>query len=126
MFAQTQHEDAAKPELEDVLARYDIHPRGRRFMASCPSHEDRTPSMSVDLNKGLWKCQSCGRGGDSWTFIQEQEGLDFRRTVEFVRENGLEPEHAAKPQERLSPAQARRRKAQVGKRTAFRPSWGSD
>jgi KaiC/GvpD/RAD55 family RecA-like ATPase len=38
------------------------HPGGK-FMVSCPLHEDKTPSMSCDDSKGLWKCFSCGLGG---------------------------------------------------------------
>lgn len=30
---------------------------------SCIFHTDRTPSMSVNNQRGRWKCFSCGRGG---------------------------------------------------------------
>lgn len=30
---------------------------------ACVFHSDRTPSMSVNNQRGLWKCFSCGRGG---------------------------------------------------------------
>ena len=32
-------------------------------MVRCPLHEDRTPSLSVNLNSGLWVCFSCGEKG---------------------------------------------------------------
>jgi len=38
-------------------------PRNGKVMASCPLHDDKTPSMSIDLGKRLWKCFSCGNGG---------------------------------------------------------------
>jgi archaellum biogenesis ATPase FlaH len=40
-----------------------VDPRGGKYMVSCPLHEDKTPSMSCDDAKGLWKCFSCGMGG---------------------------------------------------------------
>lgn len=33
-------------------------------MFSCPLHEDRTPSLSINMEEGLWKCHSCGNAGD--------------------------------------------------------------
>jgi DNA primase len=33
-------------------------------MFSCPLHEDRTPSLSINMEEGLWKCHSCGEGGN--------------------------------------------------------------
>ncbi|WP_368068010.1 CHC2 zinc finger domain-containing protein [Streptomyces sp. VNUA116] len=46
-------------------------------MAPCPFHEDATPSMSFNTDRGLWKCHSCGRGGDSYTLIMEKETTSF-------------------------------------------------
>ncbi|MFI1655597.1 CHC2 zinc finger domain-containing protein [Streptomyces sp. NPDC020472] len=46
-------------------------------MTACPLHEDNTPSMSFNTDKGLWKCHSCGKGGDSFSLIMEKEGTDF-------------------------------------------------
>jgi len=37
--------------------------RNGKLMVSCPLHEDKSPSCSVDIGKGLWKCFSCGHGG---------------------------------------------------------------
>lgn len=36
---------------------------GINVMARCPLHEDRTPSLSIHSEEGLWKCHSCGEGG---------------------------------------------------------------
>ncbi len=33
-------------------------------MALCPFHNDRNPSMHVNPDKGIFKCFSCGTGGD--------------------------------------------------------------
>lgn len=76
-----------KPELRVVLEHYDVMvPSSRdKQMVRCPFHDDRTPSMSVDLRDHLWKCFSCGRGGDSWTLIQECEDIRlFKDAVQWA------------------------------------------
>jgi hypothetical protein len=37
--------------------------RGRRGVVRCIFHEDRHPSLSLDLDRGLFHCFSCGEGG---------------------------------------------------------------
>ena len=39
-------------------------PGGAKGMVRCQFHQDHTPSLSVDLEKGVWKCHAgCGGGG---------------------------------------------------------------
>ena len=44
----------------------DIPLNKRQFNIACPFHSDRTPSLSISLDKGVWICHSfpdeCGRG----------------------------------------------------------------
>ncbi|QQO39653.1 DNA primase [Streptomyces phage Hippo] len=80
-----QSDDNLKPTLESTLLHYgvELHPERRTGMTRCPLHEDNTPSLSYNLDKELWRCHSCGQGGDSYTLIMKKEGTDFRgaRTV---------------------------------------------
>jgi DNA primase len=57
---------------------------GRSFMAVCPFHEEKTPSMSVDRARGLYNCFGCGKHGDIFTFVQETQGLDFPEALEAL------------------------------------------
>jgi DNA primase len=57
---------------------------GRSFMAVCPFHEEKTPSMSVDHARGLYHCFGCGKGGDVFTFVQETQGVDFGDALEML------------------------------------------
>ncbi|MFC9736652.1 CHC2 zinc finger domain-containing protein [Streptomyces noursei] len=68
-----------KPALDAVLEHYgvDINSQRAMGMARCPLHEDNTPSFSYNTDRGLWKCHSCGKGGDSFTLIMEKEETDF-------------------------------------------------
>ncbi len=51
--------------------------RGRSgiFMGHCPFHNDSTPSLSVDDNKGVFHCFGCGAAGDVISYVQRMEGL---------------------------------------------------
>lgn len=55
---------------------------GRSFMAICPFHEEKSPSMSIDAGRGLYHCFGCQKGGDVFTFVSETQGLDFNEALE--------------------------------------------
>lgn len=57
---------------------------GRTFMAICPFHEEKTPSMSVDRARGLYHCFGCGEGGDVFTFIEKTQGVSFPEALEIL------------------------------------------
>ena len=57
---------------------------GRSFMAICPFHEEKTPSMSVERARGLYHCFGCGEGGDVFTFIQKTQGVGFPEALEVL------------------------------------------
>ena len=47
----------------------------------CVLHSESTPSMSIDRERGLYKCHSCGKGGDVFTLLNELEGLTYEEAV---------------------------------------------
>ncbi len=57
---------------------------GRTFMAICPFHEEKTPSMSVDRVRGLYHCFGCGEGGDVFTFVEKTQGVNFPEAMEIL------------------------------------------
>jgi len=57
---------------------------GRSFMAVCPFHEEKTPSMSVDRARGLYHCFGCGKSGDVFTFVSETQGVEFGDALELL------------------------------------------
>ena len=64
-----------------------------RAVALCPFHNDNNPSMHIDDERGLYKCFSCGAGGDVFNFVREyklvEEGgekIGFIDAVKFVAE----------------------------------------
>jgi DNA primase len=56
--------------------------RGRGWEGLCPFHEEKTPSFSVDPDKGLYYCFGCHQGGDVFKFVMQVEHLSFPETVE--------------------------------------------
>ena len=62
----------------------EIKRSGRQWMARCPLHGERTPSLSVAPEKGVYYCFGCQRSGDVITFVREIEGLDFTAAVEML------------------------------------------
>lgn len=63
---------------------------GRSYMAICPFHQEKSPSMSIDPAKGVYHCFGCQKSGDVYTFVQETQGLDFNEAVEeLARRAGI-------------------------------------
>lgn len=79
--------------VELVSAVTKVKRSGRSFMAICPFHQEKSPSMSLDPGRGLYHCFGCQKGGDVFTFLQETQGLDFNEAVEeLARRTGVQVE----------------------------------
>lgn len=69
-------------DIVELISQYvSLNKRGTNYIASCPFHEDRNPSFSVSQPKQIYKCFSCGRGGNVFGFLQEMEGITFPEAV---------------------------------------------
>jgi len=68
--------------IEVVGEHVKLKRRGRKFEGLCPFHQEKTPSFSVDPDRGLYYCFGCHRGGDLFKFVMEAERLSFPETVE--------------------------------------------
>ena len=76
-------------DLAALMSHYGVRISGRLSqMTNCPLHEDRTPSLSVNIGKGLWNCHSCGEGGNTLTLIALKEEVDYRRAREIAEQLG--------------------------------------
>jgi DNA primase len=64
---------------------------GREFKACCPFHSEKTPSFTVNDEKGFYHCFGCGAHGDAIRWLTDQRGLDFIDAVkELAGEAGME------------------------------------
>jgi hypothetical protein len=58
--------------------------RGDRATGLCPFHKDKHPSLSIDLERGLWHCFTCDMGGDVIRFIETRDRLSFKEAAKSV------------------------------------------
>lgn len=74
--------------LADLVGRYSdrVIRSGSGWMARCPFHDDKNPSMSLDVERGLYNCFGCGEKGNIFNFIMKMEGLVFPEAVKRVAE----------------------------------------
>lgn len=55
-----------------------------RKKCCCVFHNEKTPSLMLDLSLNMYKCFGCGKGGDIISFVQELKGFDFVEAVRFL------------------------------------------
>ena len=67
--------------------------KGKSYTACCPWHDDSSPSLSVDREKGLYNCFGCGESGDVVTLVEKMKGLSFSEAMQYLKEFAKEPEH---------------------------------
>lgn len=58
--------------------------KGRLFWGCCPFHNEKTPSFKIDPSTQLWHCFGCGKGGDAFGYVMEQEKLEFPEAVRLL------------------------------------------
>jgi len=68
--------------VEVVSEHVRLRKRGRTWEGLCPFHEEKTPSFSIDSEKGLYYCFGCHQGGDVFKFVMQLEHLNFPEAVE--------------------------------------------
>lgn len=80
-----------RPNIIEVFEHY-----GSRVMAghgwrkaTCPllSHEDQSPSASVNEALGKWTCWSCDARGDVYDVISTNESLNLSESVAWGKKN---------------------------------------
>ena len=54
----------SKVDLVDLISGYvTLQNKSGRWWACCPFHNEKTPSFSVNPEKGFYHCFGCGKGG---------------------------------------------------------------
>src|SRR5690242_10458551 len=111
--------------LPELLDFYQIRHRADRYgdqPIRCPSveHEDRRPSASLNLEKEVWHCAGCGRGGGALHLIAAEEGYGVGRQAleaavvraqEILGDSCFEGREEHPPRRRVAPG------------SGFRPSY---
>ncbi|MFQ6778093.1 MAG: DNA primase, partial [Alphaproteobacteria bacterium] len=68
--------------LIDVIGRkIALVKKGQNYWGCCPFHNEKTPSFSVNEEKGFYHCFGCGEHGDIISFTMKTENIDFREAI---------------------------------------------
>jgi DNA primase len=54
---------------------------GREYKACCPFHNEKTPSFTINDEKGFYHCFGCSAHGDAIRWMTDQRGLSFMDAV---------------------------------------------
>lgn len=69
-------------DIVTVISSYiSVTKKGRSYLALCPFHDDKHPSLNISKEKQIFKCFSCGAGGNAITFIEKYEKISFDQAV---------------------------------------------
>ena len=64
---------------------------GREWKACCPFHSEKTPSFTINDEKGFYHCFGCGAHGDAIRFLTDARGLPFMDAVkELAAKAGID------------------------------------
>jgi DNA primase len=68
----------ARVDLLAYVSQYvTLRKRGREYVGLCPFHAEKTPSFSLNAEKGVWHCYGCDAGGDLISFVKRYENVEF-------------------------------------------------
>ena len=86
--------------VEDFLP---LKKKGTNWWALSPFTNEKTPSFAVNPAKGIFKCFSTGKGGDSISFIMEMEGVGYLEALKHLAgKYGIEIEQEEQTPEQLA------------------------
>ena len=79
-------------DIVDVVSQYVVLKKsGANYWGLCPFHNDTKPSMSVSPTKGIYKCFSCGVGGDALNFLVRIQNREYKEVIlELAEQFGIE------------------------------------
>lgn len=68
--------------IVDVISQYlTLEKKNKSYVALCPFHDDHNPSLNINTDKQIFKCFTCGTGGDVFGFVQKIENISFPEAV---------------------------------------------
>src|SRR3989338_3044863 len=102
-----------KPSIVETIGAYvQMRRSGKEYVGFCPFHSEKTPSFTVNGEKGLFNCFGigCGVGGDVIRFVELIEGVGFLEALSIL---GMRQDQIQRPHN-----EAIRRKAETVSRWA--------
>ncbi len=94
--------------LDVVSVHVTLRRAGRNYKGLCPFHSEKTPSFTVNPERGFFYCFGCHAGGDVFDFVMRIGGVPFAEARRELAERagvrldeGPDPERRAGDRERL-------------------------
>lgn len=76
-----------KANIVNIISNYiPLVQAGSNYKAICPFHDDHNPSLSINVDKQIYKCFVCGQGGNVFGFVKDYEQISFIEAVKKVGE----------------------------------------
>ena len=74
-----------RASIVEVISDYvTLKKAGRNHLGICPFHGEKTPSFTVNDEKGIYHCFGCHAGGSVFQFLMEYDHQSFPEAVEQV------------------------------------------
>ncbi|MBR5378320.1 MAG: DNA primase [Bacteroidales bacterium] len=71
--------------IEEVVGEFvTLKKRGSNMWGTCPFHNEKTPSFSVNPARNIFKCFGCGKAGDSAKFLMEHEHFSYPEALRYL------------------------------------------
>ena len=71
--------------IAEIINSYiSLEKKGKNYFGVCPFHDDHNPSMSVNVEKGIFTCFVCHKTGTVFTFVQDYLNIPFLEAVKVV------------------------------------------
>jgi len=90
---------ARLPVSQVVARKVALKRAGREFKGLSPFKAEKTPSFTVNDQKGFYHCFASGEHGDIFAFLVKTEGLSFPEAVERLAEEAGVPMPKASPRD---------------------------
>lgn len=72
-------------DIVELISSYiPLKKAGRNFKATCPFHNEKTPSFIVSPEKQIYHCFGCGEGGNALSFLMKYERLEFKEAIKTL------------------------------------------
>ncbi|MGE5253761.1 MAG: DNA primase [Planctomycetaceae bacterium] len=95
-----------RASIVEVVSDYvSLKKSGKNYLGLCPFHSERTPSFTVNEEKGIFHCFGCGTGGNVFNFLMRTGQMSFPEAVRAVAKRYNVP----LPTKELSEEEKRRR-----------------
>lgn len=70
--------------VEVVRPHVKLLRKGRTYTGLCPFHKEKSPSFTVNDEKGFYHCFGCGAHGDIFDFVMQKQNMPFMEAVELL------------------------------------------